>query len=89
MATIKTYKVKRAGFARSKVDGKPVHINRHNQDQIPHLLTKSDIKARIESGAFEEIDTGVEETTAEDVKAAELLESKAGVRGGSRPRRES
>ena len=88
MATIKTYKVKRAGFAPKKGGGS-VHITRHNQDQIPHLLTKADIKLRVESGAFEEVDTGVEETTAADVEAAELLEAKASVRGGSRQKKES
>ncbi len=59
MATIKGYLVKRAGFAKSKVDGKPVHVTRHNQSQIPHLLSDADIKLRVDSGAFEEYDTGV------------------------------
>lgn len=79
MATIKTYTVKRARWAKSKVDGQPVHISRENQDQIPHLMYAADIRESVKSHGFEEHDTGLEETTPEDVEAADLLETKAGL----------
>ena len=76
MATIKTYIVKRAGWAQKKGGG-DVHITRQNQDQIPVLLSKAAIKERVDSGAFEEVDTGVEET---EVEMAEQLEAEADLR---------
>jgi len=77
MATAKGYRVKRAGWAPRKGGG-DVHITRENQDQIPQLLTAATIRERVQSGAFEEYDTGVE-VTAEVVETAELLEEKAGL----------
>ena len=77
MATIKTYVVKRAGFARNKNTGARVHISRHNEGDIPRLLTKADIKLRVESGAFDETDTGIEES---DLEAARELSAEAGVK---------
>ena len=73
MATVKTYNVVRAGFAPKKGGG-DVHVTRHNQDQISQLLSKATIKERVESGAFEEIDTGVEEAEQE---MADMLETEA------------
>jgi hypothetical protein len=80
MANKKGYIVKRAGHAPRKGGG-AVYITRQNQDQIPELLSQATIRERVDAGSFEEIDTGVEDVTPEDVEAAELLESKAGMAG--------
>jgi hypothetical protein len=76
MATIKQYRVIRASFARSKVDGSQVHVTRENEASIPYLLSKADIKARVDSGALEEFDTGIEEG---DLEAARALEAESGT----------
>ena len=75
MATIKTYSVRRAGFAPKKGGGE-VYITRQNQDQIPELLSQATIRERVQAGSLIEHDTGVEAT---DQEAADQLEVESGV----------